>query len=106
MLVSLPISELIFDLTFCCFSYPQSFITCSLRSCQEKGIWLRYTKQDKDKNKDKLNFSENGKCYYSYNETLCCLELPFPINNRMTMAFSENGLIAVKNALEKRWRKY
>ena len=64
----------------------------------------RYMKQV-DGEKDKFNWAENDKHYYIQNEILCCLELPLPINNRMTVVFSENDQMAVKNALEKRWRK-
>ena len=54
----------------------------------------------------KFNWEENDECYYDKDEVLCCLEPPFPINNRMTMVFSETDQMAVKNALENRWRKY
>ena len=45
-----------------------------------------------DGDKDKFNWAENGKYCYSQDEILCCLEPPFPINNRKTMAFSETKI--------------
>ena len=58
-----------------------------------------------DGDKDKFNWAENDEYHYNKDEILCCLEPPYPINNRMTMVFSENDQLTVKNALEKRWRK-
>ena len=58
-----------------------------------------------DGDKDKFNWAENDEYYYNKDEILCCLEPPYPINNRMTMVFSENNQLTVKNALEKTWRK-
>ena len=59
-----------------------------------------------DGGKDKFNWAENDEYYYNQDEIICCLLDPqLPINNRMTMVFSENDQMTVKNALEKRWRK-
>ena len=55
-----------------------------------------------DGDKNKCNWSENGKYHYNQDEILCCLEPPFPINDRMTMAFSENDQMPIKDAIEKR----
>ena len=48
---------------------------------------------------------ESDEYYYNQDEISCCLEPSFPINNRMTMVFSEKDQMAVKSALERRWRK-
>ena len=54
-----------------------------------------------DGDKDKFNWAENDEYHYNKDEILCCLEPPYPINNRMTMVFFENDQLTVKNALKK-----
>ena len=50
-----------------------------------------------DGDKDKFNCAENDKYYCKQYEILCCLEPP--INNKITMVFSGNDQMTVKNAL-------
>ena len=54
-----------------------------------------------DGDKDKFSWAENDEYYYHQDEILCCLEPPFPINNRMTMIFTENDQMTIKMLFRK-----
>ena len=58
-----------------------------------------------DGTKDRFNWIENDEFYYEEEELLCHLQPPFPTNSRMTLAFSENDIKAVMDALKRKEKK-
>ena len=69
-----------------------------LKLNEERGIRVKCMKRI-DGNKDKFNWAANDEFYYEQEEILCQMKPPFPTNSRMTLAFSDDDILAVKKAL-------
>ena len=65
----------------------------------EKGIKVRCMKWV-DSTKDCFNWIENSEIYYEEEELLCHLELPYPTNSQMTLAFSDSDIKNIMAALK------
>ena len=66
----------------------------------EKGIKVKCMKQV-DGTKDCFNWNENDEIYYEEEELLWHLELPYPANSQMTLAFSDSDIKNIMAALKK-----